>query len=135
MTELFDEATAVWLRIVTPERVQLETSAHWVQVPTVEGMLGVWPLHAALISAVTPGEVEYETATGVQHAWVDGGILYIRHGQVVILTGSRDRFLAPGRGTAGWDQVAEDLGETLGLAHGEEGQESSLAPNAKAEPS
>jgi len=123
MTELFDEATAVWLRIVTPERVQLETSAHWVQVPTVEGMLGVWPLHAPLISAVTPGEIEYETSAGIQHIWVDSGILHIRHGQVVVLTGSPERLPMLERGTSAWDQSVEDLASALGVpaAEGEEG--------------
>jgi len=122
MTERFDQATAVWLRIVTPERVQLETSAHWVQVPTVEGMLGVWPLHAPLISAVTPGEVEYETAAGIQHVWVDSGILHIRHGQVVVLTGSPERLPMPERGTAAWDQSIEDMSGALGATgEGEEG--------------
>ncbi len=116
MTEFFDEATAVWLRVVTPERVQLETSARWVQVPTVEGLLGIWPQHTSLISAVIPGELEYETADGVQRLWVDGGILYIRHSQVVVLTGSHDYLAVPERGTSAWDRSAQELSEVLGAA-------------------
>ena len=123
MTELFDPTTSVWLRIVTPERVQLEASAHWVQVPTVEGMLGVWPMHAPLVSAVTPGEVEYEAPDGlVQRVWVDGGILHIRHGQVIVLTGSRERASSPVRGTAAWDQSAGGVTEILGATR-DEGRE------------
>lgn len=72
MTERFDQNTALWLRIITPERVRVQTIARWVQVPTPRGLLGVWPLHAELITIVSPGEIEYEGPNGVQRERVDG---------------------------------------------------------------
>lgn len=115
MTEPFDPRNALWLRIITPERAQLESSAHWVQVPTPNGLLGIWPQHAPLVSAVSPGEIEYEAQDGVHREWVAGGLLHVRHGQVLILTGSREQ-MAPSsaHGTQVWENTVEEISEVLG---------------------
>ena len=127
MSERFDRETALWLRIITPERVRVQTIAHWVQVPTPRGLLGVWPLHAELITVVSPGEVEYESQDGVQREWVGGGLLHVIQGQVLILTESRERQQLPAGkgGTQTWEESVEEIEEVLGeLAPGEREAES-----------
>ena len=115
MTEPFDQRNALWLRIITPERAQLESSAHWVQVPTPNGLLGVWPQHAPLISAVSPGEIEYEAQDGVHREWTPGGLLHIHHGQVLILTGSREQMAsATAGGAQAWEESVDEISDVLG---------------------
>lgn len=132
MNENFDEADALWLRVVTPERIRLEVRAHWVQVPTVDGLLGIWPFHAPLLDLVAPGEIEYESEDGVQREWVEGGILHVRQNQVIILTHPADTnhpeeaMLFGGTGVAdtaekfphrpneAWEQSIRDLDQALG---------------------
>ena len=115
MTQPFDERNALWLRILTPERVRLETSAHWVQIPTVDGLLGIWPLHAPLIGLVIPGDVEYEAEDGVHREWVEGGVLNIRHGQVLILTGSREQGrMSSASATGKWEDSVQEIADVLG---------------------
>lgn len=89
MTEILDETNSLWLRIVTPERVMLEVRVYWAQVPTIDGLLGIWPMHTALADVVSAGYVQYETADGVHREWVDGGILHVRQGQVIVMTEGR----------------------------------------------
>lgn len=119
MSESFDERNALWLRIVTPERIRLEVNVQWVQIPTEQGLLGIWPQHAPLVSAVVPGDVEYESHDGTHREWVAGGILHIRHGQVLVLTGSREQvYTTKQSGIDAWDESTQELaeiGQELGL--------------------
>jgi F0F1-type ATP synthase epsilon subunit len=115
VSERYDPRTSVWLRIMTAERIRLETAAHWVQVPTPQGLLGVWPQHARLIGAVVPGDIEYETRDGIQREFTEGGLLHIRHGQVLILTGSRAAPPVPSEvGTTAWEESVEEIEAVLG---------------------
>jgi F-type H+-transporting ATPase subunit epsilon len=113
MTEPLEERS-LWLRLLTPERIRFEKNVRWVQVPTADGLLGIWPLHAPLISAVVPGEVVYESDQGPGKEWIDGGILHVRHNQVLILTGSREHARVSNQsGVEAWDQSREEIGEIL----------------------
>jgi F0F1-type ATP synthase epsilon subunit len=120
MTEPFDEKTSLWLRILTPERVRVQSIAHWVQIPTPRGLLGVWPLHAELISVVSPGEVEYESPNGIQRERVDGGMLHIFHGQVLILAEVAEQMLERPGNVQAWEEALQDVEDVLGeIAPGE----------------
>jgi F0F1-type ATP synthase epsilon subunit len=47
------------LRVVSPEEVLVEAQVLWVQVPLVDGYMGIWPGHTDLIGALGPGPVRY----------------------------------------------------------------------------
>lgn len=74
------------LRVLTPEQVLLDAKVNWLQAPTEDGMLGIWPLHTPLVDALVPGIIEYEREGKVYRRRVRGGLLHVRPGQVTILT-------------------------------------------------
>jgi F-type H+-transporting ATPase subunit epsilon len=45
------------LKIVTPERLMIEEEVESVTIPTVEGEIGVFPGHLALITAIKSGDI------------------------------------------------------------------------------
>lgn len=74
------------LRVLTPERMLLEAKVNWLQAPTEDGMLGIWPLHTPLIDALAPGIIEYELEHKVYRKRVRGGLLYVQPDRATILT-------------------------------------------------
>jgi F-type H+-transporting ATPase subunit epsilon len=74
------------LRVLTPERTLLEASVKWLQAPTEDGMLGIWPLHTPLIDVLAPGIIEYELERQVYRKRVRGGLIHVQPGRVTILT-------------------------------------------------
>jgi len=75
------------LSILSPERVLYDGEAEWVQVPLVDGLIGIWPGHAPLIASLGRGRVQWETGQGVQDLPVAGGMLRVDTGRCVVLVG------------------------------------------------
>lgn len=73
------------LKIVTPERVLLQTEAEAVVVPAELGYLGVLPGHAPLLSALKPGVVRYRREGQVRRLAVSGGFMEVAANRVVVL--------------------------------------------------
>jgi len=118
MSEPFDKVTVrsiFDLRIITPERVRLQVSVYWLQAPTVGGMLGIWPLHLPLLDSLAPGEVEYEAQDGVHRERIEGGMLHVRQGQVIVLTGSAEGIPPPGaEALETWEQNVHTVAQVTG---------------------
>ena len=57
------------LKVVTPERALVHEKVDEVQVPGLEGYLGLLPGHAPLFSQLTIGELSYRQG-GVEHSIV-----------------------------------------------------------------
>ncbi len=100
--------------MVTPERVTLEARVQWVQAPTEDGLLGIWPLHIALVDSLVPGYLEYEAGDGIHRQWVNGGILSVRPGQVIVLTGSTEEFAPTTTGLDAWDAAVQEAAWAMG---------------------
>ena len=77
--------------IVTPERVVITDDVDLVVAPGVEGELGILPQHAALVTALQPGEIRLRKDGREEHLAVAGGFLEVRDNQVIILADSAER--------------------------------------------
>lgn len=66
------------LKIVTPERLVLEEEVESVTIPTVEGEIGVFPGHLALITAIKSGDIVAKKNGEEIPMAVSGGFVEVR---------------------------------------------------------
>jgi F-type H+-transporting ATPase subunit epsilon len=72
--------------LVTPARVMISRDAGMVVAPGVEGLFGVLPRHAPLISTLQRGVVEvYDNGQVTDRIMVDGGIADVAEDHCTIL--------------------------------------------------
>ena len=78
--------------VVSVERIVFSDSADMVLVPGVEGMLGILPHHAPLMTVLVPGEITIRKA-GQEDVLVavGGGFVEVRPDRVTILADSAER--------------------------------------------
>ena len=74
------------LEIVTPEKKIFSDTVGNVYLPGSDGEMGVLEGHAALVSALEPGELSYEKDGKIEHLAVGSGFAEITQGRVKILT-------------------------------------------------
>ena len=79
------------LEIVTQERAVFSGEIDAVNVPGVEGRMGILPNHTALLTTLSYGEVIVRTDGEEQFFAIGGGILEIQPDKVVILADSAER--------------------------------------------
>ena len=79
------------LEIVTAERVLFEGDVDAVVAPGIDGELGILPKHAALMTALQPGELRYRNAEGEQQFAVTGGFMEVRGDHVSVLADAAER--------------------------------------------
>jgi len=78
---------AITLRIITPDRVLLDTEASSITFPTVDGSVGVLKDHAPMVAAVGVGELGYTGDSGSGDAlFVSGGFAEVRDNVVRVVT-------------------------------------------------
>ncbi|MDA3937244.1 MAG: ATP synthase F1 subunit epsilon [Actinomycetota bacterium] len=72
--------------IVTPERIVYTNEVEMVVAPTIDGEIGILPLHSPLVSALKPGEIRVRF-DGDEVEWfaVAGGYVQIHEDKVIIL--------------------------------------------------
>ena len=73
------------LEIATPERLLAAVTATEAQIPGKDGMLGILPEHAPLLSELGTGELTYRTAEGPKRVVVSGGWLQVMNNHVRVL--------------------------------------------------
>ena len=72
--------------LVTPERVVYEAEVQSVMVRTAEGEAAFLPGHTALVGALVPGVVRFQSENGTEdRAAVHGGFVQVEPGRVVVL--------------------------------------------------
>jgi len=74
------------LRIVTPERIVLETDVEQVTATSVDGELSILPDHEPLITALAIDMLRYKLNREDEFAAVMGGILEVKNNEVTILS-------------------------------------------------
>jgi F-type H+-transporting ATPase subunit epsilon len=85
-------AETLLLQLVSPERVLVEEQVSEVQVPALDGYIGVLPGHAPLLSELKPGGVlTYQTGTGAKVLAVYGGFVEVQPDRVRILADAAER--------------------------------------------
>jgi len=80
-------ADSITLRIITPEKIVLDTQVSAVRIPAQDGSMGILRRHAPMVVALGVGELEYEQqgggSTGV---FVAGGFAEVRDDTVRVVT-------------------------------------------------
>jgi F-type H+-transporting ATPase subunit epsilon len=72
--------------VVTPEATIVDTSAHFVRLPLVDGQYGIAPLHSPMIGRLGYGELRVTTDGKVQRYYADGGFVQVNNNVVSVLT-------------------------------------------------
>ena len=77
-------AGALTLRVITPDRVLLDTTADSVTFPTLDGSVGILKDHAPMVAAIGVGELSF--AGGEEDMFVSGGFAEVRGNIVRVVT-------------------------------------------------
>ena len=78
------------LEIVTPERLAYSDMVDSVNLPGVEGELGVLPHHAPLVSMLGVGELRIRKGGAEESFAIVGGFLQVRPDRVVVMAETAD---------------------------------------------
>lgn len=78
------------LEIVTPERLVYSDYVDSVQVPGIEGELGILPHHAPLVSILGMGELRIRKGASEESFAIFGGFLQVRPDKVVVMAEMAD---------------------------------------------
>ena len=80
----------IQLEIVTPERLVYEDEVDSVNVPGVEGELGILPHHAPLVSTLGYGELRIRKGGSEESFAIVGGFVQVRPDKVVVMAETAD---------------------------------------------
>lgn len=79
-------ASSLTVEVVTNERIVLsETDVEMVNAPGADGMLGILPNHAPLVTTLSAGELRIKKAGSEQSMVVFGGFMEVLPDKVIIL--------------------------------------------------
>ncbi|MDY0339833.1 MAG: ATP synthase F1 subunit epsilon [Coriobacteriia bacterium] len=80
-------ARTLLCEIVTPEKIVYTNEVEMVIAPTLDGEVGILPLHAPLVTVLRPGElrVRYNDSKDVEWFAVSGGYLQVYQDKVIVL--------------------------------------------------
>ena len=80
------------LEIITAERIVLtEEAVASVRVPASEGIVGILPRHAPLMTTLAPGELIMRKGEEEESFFVTGGFLEVRDNHVAVLADASER--------------------------------------------
>ena len=74
------------LEIVTPEKKVFSDQVSDVYLPGLDGEIGVLDLHAALVTALAPGELRYEKDGTSHELAIGSGFAEVSDDKIIILT-------------------------------------------------
>lgn len=73
------------IEIITPDATLYEGLASSVVLPGPEGFFEILDHHAPLISALSEGEMAFDTGEKTERYLIDGGAAEVRHNRVTVL--------------------------------------------------
>lgn len=76
------------LRVVTSQALLVEVEADEVQIPTIDGLIGVYPEHSPLVVALGRGTLAFRQARYEERFEIDGGYAEIGPASVLVFTES-----------------------------------------------
>ncbi|HEK85076.1 MAG: F0F1 ATP synthase subunit epsilon [Candidatus Saccharicenans sp.] len=83
-----EQKASYHLRIISPVRLITDAEVTEVQVPSLDGYLGIWPGHRPLNACLSEGEIIYKTADNREEkVEIKGGIIKVENDKIIILTG------------------------------------------------
>lgn len=74
------------LDIVTPEKKIFSAPVDNVYLPGADGEMGILPMHAGLVTALSPGELRYLHNGKVERLAIGSGVAEVTQTKVVVLT-------------------------------------------------
>jgi F-type H+-transporting ATPase subunit epsilon len=98
-------APELTLRVITPERVLLDTPVSSVVVPATDGLMGILPRHAAMVAALDAGKLTYKEDGQEVELFIAGGFAEVRDNTVRILAAAGE---SPADIDAGRAKAAEE---------------------------
>lgn len=80
-------ARTLLCEIVTPEKIVYTNEVEMVIAPTLDGEVGILPLHAPLVTVLRAGElrVRYNDSKDVEWFAVSGGYMQVHEDKVIVL--------------------------------------------------
>ena len=79
-------AGTLTLRVITPERIALDTQVQSVRIPGADGSMGILPHHAPMVAALDTGLLHYRI-DGQEHLlFVSGGFAEVRGENLRVVT-------------------------------------------------
>jgi F-type H+-transporting ATPase subunit epsilon len=77
--------STIRLEIVTAERVVVSEEVEYISAPGIDGVLGILPRHAPLLTALTVGELRYKKGAQELSFAIGGGFMEVRPDKVTVL--------------------------------------------------
>ncbi|MBK7642062.1 MAG: ATP synthase F1 subunit epsilon [Planctomycetes bacterium] len=114
-------AGTLTLRVITPERIALDTLVQSVRVPGADGSLGILPRHAPMVAALDTGLLHFHTADGEAVMFVSGGFAEVRGETLRVVTeaGERPDEIDEARAKEAEQRARERMAGTRPLGEGE----------------
>lgn len=84
-------AETIQLEIVTPERLVVNDTAEYIEIPGKTGYLGVLPGHAPLITELAVGAISYNNAGQTKRLAVAWGFAEVLQNKVTILAETAEK--------------------------------------------
>jgi F-type H+-transporting ATPase subunit epsilon len=84
-------AETIQLEIVTPERLVVNDTAEYIEIPGRSGHLGVLPGHAPLITELAVGEISYRNGAQTRRLAVAWGFAEVLPNKVTILAETAEK--------------------------------------------
>jgi len=78
-------ANQLTLRVITPDRIVLDTQASSVRIPGVDGSIGVLPRHAHMVAAVDVGLLRYVENGQEKALFVSEGFAEVKRGTLRVV--------------------------------------------------
>jgi F-type H+-transporting ATPase subunit epsilon len=79
------------LRVITPDRIVLDTTAEAVRVPASDGLMGFLPRHANLVAALDVGLLSWRESGKEHEIFVSGGFVEVRENTVRVVSEAGER--------------------------------------------
>lgn len=79
------------LRVITPDRIVLDTQAETVRVPALDGSMGFLPRHANLVAALDVGLLSWRADGKEQTLFVSGGFVEVKQDTVRVVSEAGER--------------------------------------------
>src|SRR5579859_998248 len=84
-------AETIQLEVVTPERLVVNDTAEYIEIPGKTGYIGVLPGHAPLITELAVGEISYRTGSETRRLAVAWGFAEVLQNKVTILAETAEK--------------------------------------------
>lgn len=79
------------LQIITPEKIALKQEINSLVVPAFQGLMGILPNHAPLVTGLHPGVLKYTIQDSDHFLFVSAGFLEVAKNKVTILADAAEK--------------------------------------------